>query len=352
MQMTPSKLTLHTGETFDGLSPSWQDKEYLGEIVFTTGMSGYVETLTDPSFCDQIIVFTYPLIGNYGVPQSNDWESAKIHAAGVVISEPCLHPAHFESSMSLLDWLKSQNVPLISHVDTRAITKRLRSQGVMLAAIGNNEPLPSSFFDPNQTHLVQKVSCQKITSFGNKGKKIIAIDCGMKENIMRHLKRYNGEIVRVPYDYDFTHEHFDGVFISNGPGDPSYCKETISILQKVLQLKKPTFGICLGSQLMALAIQAQTYKLTFGHRGQNQPCLNLIDKKAYLTSQNHGWAIDEATLPDDWSVYFRNINDGSVEGIIHKQDPFFAVQFHPESNPGPQDTAFLFEKFFKMVDLA
>jgi len=348
-----SKLCLSSGEVFNGHSPDWQDDIYFGEVVFSTGMTGYVESLTDSSYTDQILVFTYPLIGNYGVPQKAKWESEKIHAVGVVVSNITEFPSHYESEKSFLNWLKNQKVPLITGIDTRALTLRLRELGSSLGAICKFDKIPNKFIDPNENHLVKKV-CSKIVQTYNKGKgkgkKLIIIDCGMKENILRHFLKYPLEIKRVPFDYDFTAEDYDAVFISNGPGDPKICTETIKIIQKVLTLKKPTFGICLGSQLMAHAIGAKTYKLKFGHRSQNQPCFDELTKKSILTSQNHGYAIDEKTLSDDWIVYFRNLNDQSVEGIKHKILPFFAVQFHPESSPGPLDSEYLFDEFYKLIE--
>lgn len=218
-----------------------------------------------------------------------------------------------------------------------------------LGAITQGKKHLKQFPDPNQTPLVSSVSTPKVREYGKGEKKIIAVDCGMKENILRSLLEYPLTIKRVPFDYDYTHEEFNGVFISNGPGDPTVCKETVAILQKALKMKKPIFGICLGAQLLALSIGAKTYKLPFGHRGQNQPCESLDNGRCYLTSQNHGYAIDEKTLPSDWKVTFRNLNDSSVEGIEHRSLPIFAVQFHPEASPGPVDTLWLFKKFYQLL---
>lgn len=345
--MIPSKLILESGEVFPGLSPEWQNDSYFGEVVFSTGMTGYVESLTDPSFSGQILNFTFPLIGNYGVPSSSTWESEKIQVAGVVTGWINHFPSHWDSECSFLDWLKEQKVPLITNVDTRELTKLLRKKGVALGAICMDKT-PRKFFDPNETHLVKKVSLPGIQSYGA-GKKIIAVDCGMKENILRSLMKFPLQIVRVPYDYDYSNEEYDGLFISNGPGDPAVCKETIAILKKNLKRNKPVMGICLGAQILALAIGGKTYKLKFGHRGQNHPCMDLDRKVSILTSQNHGYAIDEKSLPRDWKVLFRSLNDQSVEGIAHRKLPFFAVQFHPESSPGPLDAFYLFEKFYEAL---
>lgn len=343
----PSRLVLENGAVFTGHSPAWQKGTYYAEVVFTTGMTGYPESLTDPSYAGQILTFTYPLIGNYGVPSPEAWESAKIHARGVIVSEACQQWSHHAGIHSLEEWLHAQKVPMIYGIDTRALTKMLRNSGTMLGAITTETKKRLSFVDPGKEHLVSSVSSKERTIY-KKGKKVvIAVDCGMKENIIRSLLDLPVSIHRVPHDYDYTNEHYDGVFISNGPGDPQQCVKTIDILKKAMKKEKPIFGICLGTQLMALAAGAKTYKLPFGHRGQNQPCIDTKTKKCYITSQNHGYAVDEKTLPNDWKVTFRNLNDNSVEGIEQSSKPFFAVQFHPEANPGPTDTLWLFEKFQK-----
>lgn len=347
--MIPSKLILESGETFLGLSPAWQQEAYFGEVVFSTGMTGYVESLTDPSYAGQILTFTYPLIGNYGVPDRSHWESEKIHAAGVVVGSLSSFPSHWTAECAFVDWLKQQQVPLITGVDTRALTKWVRKKGTTLGAILGPGKKPKKFPDPNQTHLVHQVSHPQKEIYGQGPYKVIAVDCGIKENILRCLTQFPIQVIRVPYDYDYSQEEYDGVFLSNGPGDPSVCKETIAILRKSLKRNKPLMGICLGAQLLALAIQGKTYKLKFGHRGQNHPCLDLERKVSILTSQNHGYAIEEETLPKDWKVIFRSLNDDSVEGIAHKKLPFFAVQFHPESQPGPNDAFYLFEKFYELL---
>lgn len=350
MQFAPAKLLLKSGEVFHGLSPVWQKEPFFGEAVFTTGMTGYVESLTDPSYAGQILVFTYPLIGNYGVPPRSFWESERIQAAGVVVGDISFYASHWDSELTLLSWLEKERVPLLTGADTRAIAKTLRKHGVALGAICPEKSRPRHFPDPNRDHLVKKVSLPVRQEYGSGSKTILVVDCGMKENILRHLLNYPVRVIRVPYDYDYSSEEYDGLFLSNGPGDPTICKETIAILQKTLKRnKKPLFGICLGAQILALAIGAKTFKLKFGHRGQNHPCKEIEKDFCILTSQNHGYAIEEQTLPKDWKVLFSSLNDGSVEGIAHKTMPWFAVQFHPESNPGPTDAAYLFERFYEEV---
>lgn len=311
-------------------------------------MTGYVESLTDPSYKGQILTFTYPLIGNYGVPSSKFWESEKIHAAGVVTGWVSRDPSHWDKETAFSEWLKLQGIPLITGLDTRALTKHLRKQGVVPAAISMGKA-PLQFVDPNRSNLVKQVSTTKTKVYGTKGKRVILVDCGTKENIIRSLLKFPITIRRVPFDYDYSSEEYDGVFLSNGPGNPALCKETVRILKKSLLVKKPVMGICLGAQLLALAIGGRTFKLKYGHRGQNHPCIDLELKKCILTSQNHGYAIDEKSLPRDWTVLFRSLNDHSVEGIQHKKHPFFAVQFHPENHPGPTDAAYLFEKFYRSM---
>jgi carbamoyl-phosphate synthase small subunit len=349
MQLTPAQLILETGEIFYGQAPATQKEISFGEVVFNTGMVGYVESLTDPSYSGQILVFTYPLIGNYGISAESTWESSQIHVKGVVMSELAAFHSSTSAEKSLIQWLAEQKVPYITGVDTRALTKRLRSQGVIPGAISTLSTQPTEFEDFSSINWVEKVSIKEPHYYGEGEKLIIAIDCGMKENIMRSLLNFPVRIKRVPHDYDFSEEPFDGVFISNGPGDPELCQTTVQIVQKALAKKKPIFGICLGIQLMALAVGAKTYKLPFGHRSHNQPCMDLSTQRCFLTSQNHSYAVDDSTLPCDWQVSFRNLNDQSVEGIEHKELPFFAVQFHPEAAPGPMDTIWLFQKFYDLV---
>jgi carbamoyl-phosphate synthase small subunit len=337
---TPAKLYLSDGKAFTGLAPDWQKGKYVGEVVFNTGMTGYVESLTDPSYTNQILVFTYPLIGNYGV-QPDDAESGRIQVSGVIVSELAMRGSHSQSASSLLQWLKSQDIPIMTDVDTRALTKHLRSQGVMLGAV-SSKPVNTKKLSLD----LKQVSIDEPVTYNEQHKrKIILVDCGAKENILRSLLDMPVQVKRVPADYDYTKEDYDGVVLSNGPGDPTDYPATIAIAREAFKKNKPVFGICLGNQIMALAAGAKTYKLLFGHRGHNQPCMDEKSKRCYITSQNHGYSIDEKSLPKDWTVSFRNLNDKSIEGIRHKRKPFFSVQFHPEARPGPTDTAWLFEKF-------
>ncbi len=347
--MNAAKLVLKTGECFHGLSPVWVNNPIGGEIVFNTSMVGYVEALTDPSYAGQILTFTYPLIGNYGVPTGDAWQSKKIQARGMVVSELADFHAHPDAKYSLYEWCEQQGLPIITGVDTRAVTKVLRHQGVVAGAITPADQPFTNFPNINDTNLVADVSITAPLEYGSGDKTVILVDCGMKTSILKCLQQYPIKIKRVPYNYDFTSEPYDGVLISNGPGDPQMCTETIKILQAALTNAKPMFGICLGSQLMALAIGAQTYKLGFGHRAQNHPCMDLTSGRCYLTSQNHGYSIKEDTLPNEWKVWFKHLNDDTVQGIRHQTLPHFAVQFHPEAMPGPVDTQWIFDKFYQTL---
>jgi carbamoyl-phosphate synthase small subunit len=339
--VTTGRLDLADGTLFRGVVPEWQTSSYSGEVVFNTGMTGYVESLTDPSYAGQILVFTYPLIGNYGV-QTGSAESDKIQVSGVVVSEAALSGNHSQSDSSLLDWLRSQDIPVLIGVDTRSLTKHLRVKGTMPGSIGTHKASLESMVTKPRI-----VSVSEPVTYNQKyKKKIILVDCGLKENILRSLLNLPIQVKRVPHDYDYTDEQYDGVLLSNGPGDPESYERTIAIASKAMAQAKPVFGICLGSQIMGLAAGAKTYKLKFGHRGHNQPCLETGTNKGYITSQNHGYAIDEESLPDGWDVSFRNLNDGSVEGISHSSKPFSSVQFHPEACPGPTDAEWMFEGFY------
>ncbi len=349
-----ARLELEDGSVFHGFSFAAQ-RSTAGEVVFNTGMVGYPESLTDPSYHGQILELTYPLIGNYGVPKNEivdglerNFESDHVQIQGLIVSEYSFEYSHWNAEKSLGDWLTHHQVPALYGIDTRMLTKRLRDEGSMLGRIVffTNE---QHFYDPNKINLVDKVSIDQPVEYGDGDKKVILIDCGCKHHIIRSLAGRKLRVRRVPWNYDFTAEEFDGVFISNGPGDPKMCKETIEILRKVMHRNKPMMGICLGNQLLALAAGADTYKLKFGHRSQNQPCVEVGAKRCYITSQNHGFAVDGRTLPDGWEPWFVNANDGTNEGIRHIRKPFMSVQFHPEAMPGPTDTGILFDDFRRML---
>lgn len=356
-------LTLKDGTQITGKGFGAAE-ETEGEVVFITGMVGYPETLTDPSFKDQILVFTYPLMGNYGVPAeelddnkiSKFFESARIHLKGLIVSDYSENYFHWNASKSLSDWMREYGVPGITGVDTRALTQLLRDKGAQLGKIHPAGSTPGKeFHDPNTDNLVGKVSCTEIQTYGEGKKHIAIVDTGMKLNILRSFLNRGMKVTRFPwnkspFDYETeTGAKFDGVFFSNGPGDPEIVTETHEIMRQCFERKIPTFGICLGNQIMGIAAGAKTFKLKYGHRGQNQPCIDVRTGRCYITSQNHGFAVDPKKLPEDWIVSFENANDGSVEGIRHKTLPFFAVQFHPEATPGPTDTNFLFDEFIAML---
>ena len=315
--------------------------------MFNTGMVGYPETLTDPSYRGQILVLTYPLIGNYGVP-ANGMESDRIQVAGLIVSDYSTRYSHWQATRSLGEWLQEHKIPALCGVDTRTLTVQLRKEGVMPGQICFGEP--GQFEDPNERNLVAEVSIDSVQEYGDSGPTILLIDCGMKQSILTNFLKRGVRVKRVPWDYDFTGERFDGLFISNGPGDPKTCTPTIKHVAWALEKNIPTFGICLGNQILGLAGGADTFKLKFGHRSQNQPCIDQSSGRCYITSQNHGYAV--RNLEEGWQEWFVNANDKTNEGIRHTSRPFMGVQFHPEVNPGPKDTEFLFDQFLKEVKKA
>ncbi|HWP61035.1 MAG TPA: glutamine-hydrolyzing carbamoyl-phosphate synthase small subunit [Candidatus Paceibacterota bacterium] len=339
------KLLLKDGTAYEGESFG-AEKNIAGEVVFATGMTGYVEAFTDPSFAGQILVLTYPLIGNYGVPAKKTWESEKMQIAGLVVANYSENYSHHDATESLGEWCKASGVPAITGVDTRAITKKLREKGAMLGQLVHSGK-PGVFVDPNEENLVAMVSPKQKKVYGKGSIRIVLVDCGAKENIVRSLVRPETTLIRVPWDYDFSKENYRALAISNGPGDPTMCSPAVENIKKAMKAGKPIVGVCLGNQLLALAAGAKTYKLPFGHRGQNVPCTDEETGRCYITSQNHGYSIDAKTLPKDWKVWFTNANDGSVEGIAHKTKPWRSVQFHPEASPGPTDSAWIFERFIE-----
>lgn len=355
MKYEKIKLKLEDGSIHEGYSFGYHGS-VAGEVVFNTAMTGYPESLTDPSYKGQILVLTYPIVGNYGVPDTEVedrlyrfFESNMLHISALVISDYSAEYSHWNAQKSLGDWLKEHRIPGIFGMDTRKLTKILREKGSMLGKVftEGNEP---EWYDPNQEHLVEKVTVKKREVYGNGKHRILLIDCGVKYNIIRYLLQRDTTVIRVPFDHDPDMEEYDGLFISNGPGDPKKCEATIQNLSEAYRNDRPIFGICLGNQLMGLAAGADTYKLKYGHRSHNQPVLEVNTDKAYITSQNHGFAIDNDTLPEEWEPLFINLNDNTNEGMKHASKPFFSTQFHPEASGGPTDTAHLFDAFIDMID--
>jgi carbamoyl-phosphate synthase small subunit len=350
-----AKLILEDGTEFIGTSFGYQ-KNTSGEVVFNTGMVGYPETMTDPSYRGQILVITFPLIGNYGVPgyeRENGllkyFESEAIQCRALIISDYSEEYSHWNAKRSLSDWMIEQQVPGIYGIDTRMLTRKLREKGTMLGKIIINENEKIDFEDINKIDLVAQVSIKEPIEYSRHKKRIILVDCGTKNNIIQAFLKRDITVIRVPYNYDFSKEKANGILISNGPGDPKMCITTIETTRKVMKTGMPTLGVCLGSQIMALASGADTYKLKYGHRGHNQPCNEMGTKRCFITSQNHGYAVNTDALPEDWRTWFVNDNDGTNEGIIHISKPFFATQFHPEASPGPDDSEFIFDMFVRAL---
>ncbi|XP_065112262.2 multifunctional protein CAD isoform X2 [Paramisgurnus dabryanus] len=361
MLVKTASLVLEDGTTFNGRLFG-AVASVSGEVVFQTGMVGYPEALTDPSYKSQILTLTYPLIGNYGIPADEDgefglskwFESSKIHAAALIVGEVSENPSHWSSAKSLDQWLKEQGIPGLEGVDTRRLTKKIREKGTMLGklVVEGTSASDIPFENPDTRNLVKEVSMKEPRVFNPEGTvKITAIDCGIKYNQIRCLCQRGARVTLVPWDHPLDVNDFDGLFISNGPGNPEYCKETIQNIRKVVCVEKPkpVFGICLGHQLLSLVIGAKTYKMKYGNRGHNQPCIHKGTNRCYITSQNHGFAVDPKTLPEDWDVLFTNANDQTSEGIVHNHKPLFSVQFHPEHMAGPADLVSLFDVFLDTV---
>lgn len=354
LEATKAKLILEDGTVFEGKSFGYE-KSAAGEVVFYTGMTGYPESLTDPSYSGQILVSSYPMIGNYGVPKdetedgiSRFFESEKVHITGLIISDYSFEFSHWNAEKSLGEWLKENQVPGLYDIDTRALTKILREKGSLKGKIEFSGD-PVEFYDPNLENLVARVSCREISTHGNGQHKIVLVDCGVKHNIIRCLISRDSTVVRVPWDHDFTGMEYDGIFLTNGPGDPAMCGVTVGHIRKILDDDKPLMGICLGNQLLARAAGADTFKLKYGHRSHNQPVILTGTDRCFITPQNHGYAVAPETLGDEWEALFVNANDGTNEGIRHKTKPFFSTQFHPEATSGPVDTEYLFDDFIASI---
>ncbi len=358
-------LRLEDGSEFEGRAfGALRDAE--GEVVFTTGMVGYTQSLSDPSYHGQILVTTWPLAGSYGVPAMthdrhgihNYFESGKVHASALVVSELCEAPSHHANARGLGQWLAEEGVPAIEGIDTRALTMRLRERGTMRGWLRVEGAGGLPVLDPKPS--VAAVSCSGIQEYGvGSGPRIAVVDCGVKNNILRLLLAGGARVIRLPWDAALDNDNYDGILLANGPGDPKACTKTIASTRRALDAGIPIFGICLGSQILALAAGADTYKLKYGHRGQNQPCVEAGSGRCQVTSQNHGYAVREDSLPPGWEIWFSNANDGSIEGIRSvgsgSSGPgsaggrFSAVQFHPEGCPGPRDTEYLISSFLERV---
>ncbi|MBQ8936206.1 MAG: carbamoyl-phosphate synthase large subunit [Bacteroidaceae bacterium] len=367
-----ARLILDDGTEFCGWSFGYEANA-VGEVVFNTAMTGYPESLTDPSYAGQILVTTYPLIGNYGVPETGGeplpkfMESERIHVKGLVVADYSEKYSHWNAKESLAEWLKREKIPAITGIDTRRLTQRLRESGVMRGRIIISENSDySEHYDYGSINWVEQVSCKEVITYKpdptvaansslftlhSSFPRVVLIDCGVKANIIRCLVNRGVEVIKVPWDYDFNQLDFDGLFLANGPGDPEQCNKTVEHIRTFLNNPnvRPLMGICLGNQLLARAAGAKTYKLKYGHRSHNQPVQLVGTTRCFITSQNHGYAVDASTLPADWEPLFVNMNDGSNEGIRHKTMPWFSAQFHPEACSGPTDTEWMFDEFVRQV---
>ena len=368
-------LVLSDGTRFHGTSFGYE-APVAGEVVFNTAMTGYPESLTDPSYAGQLMTLTYPLVGNYGVPgfsvEDNGlatfMESDRIYARAIIVSDYSEEYSHWNAKESLAEWLKREHVPGITGIDTRQLTKVLREHGVMMGKIlFDDEPdnIPEAAYEG--VNFVEQVSCKEIVEYKAaeytaanadhlaplrkpNGKKVVLVDCGVKNNIIRCLLRRGVDVIRVPWDYDFNTLEFDGLFLANGPGDPETREVTVQNIRRFLvnPVVRPCMGICMGNQLLSKAAGARIYKLKYGHRSHNQPVRKVGTETCFITSQNHGYAVDSSSLPADWEPMFVNMNDGSNEGVRHKKNPWFSAQFHPEACSGPVDTEYMFDDFVRL----
>ena len=364
------KLIFDDGTVLDGMGFGYSTAVF-GEIVFNTGMVGYPETLTDPSYSGQILTLTYPLIGNYGVPDpsikdkdgiSKFFESEKIQVRGLVVHELSLTASHWNLSMTLDEWLYNEKIPGISGIDTRALTKKLRTGGVMMAALVVSdteidvEEIKKQLASApkyNSEKFMDTVSTKQEESYGTDEDVVVVIDAGAKNAILRNIRNLGYKVIKLPWNTPLEKillYNPKGVVISNGPGDPQKCPDIVETAKKLIEKNIPTLGICLGAQIIGLAGKTDTYKLKYGHRGQNKPCVNLENNQVYVTSQNHGYGIDPDSLKDsEFNLWFKNADDNTVEGIKHKTQNCIAVQFHPEAAPGPYDCEFVFEELCNLM---
>ena len=366
----PAVLLLEDGSFFLGKGFG-AETTIVGEVVFTTGMVGYTESMTDPSFAGQILCFTYPLIGNYGVGSMHEldimglprqFESESIKVSGLIVQEECRRPSHWASTRTISEWMQDEGIPGIGDIDTRALVSRLRERGVMMGVVANGPDFPTKrelmkLLDRSNRYdsidYVKRVSPREVRMYGSSGRTVVLLDCGAKLNIIRNLMSWGYSVVRAPFDYsygDIMRHDPVGVVISNGPGDPRLCVDTIKTTGRLIESEMPTLGICLGEQLVGLAQGAETYKLKYGHRGQNKPVIDTITKRGYVTTQNHGYSIEPETLSKtELRPWFMNADDHSIEGVVHDTKPCIAVQFHPEASPGPYDTEFVFDRFASLT---
>lgn len=359
------KLILEDGTEYSGVSFAAR-RPVVGEVVFTTAMSGYVEALTDPSFRGQILVLTYPLAGNYGVPPARDagsldrpFESDRIQVQGLVVQHAIQQPSHHASARTLGAWLASEGIPAVTGIDTRTLTRRLREHGTMRGwLLPADGPLDAERAAAQgvemRRELFQLVAPSATTRLGGgTGPRVLLVDAGAKDNLIRSMLERGAQVIRAPWHADLAAlvPEADGVLLGNGPGDPKDLPELVAQVRDLLQRPGlPIFGVCLGNQILALAAGGDTFKLPYGHRGVNQPVQEISTRRCFITSQNHGYAVREDSLPRDWEPWFVNLNDGTNEGIRARFKPVFSVQFHPDASPGPRDTAFLFDTFLELCE--